>query len=197
MINDILEQITEDYFRSRGYFTQHNIKYRPDLEGPEYAVSSDVDIVGIHPRITGKRRVVVASCKSWQSGLNINRTLEILETNPNRKIAGRELWKKFREISNKVWAKALKEKIAQLTGQKKFEFYLVVTKYGGNKRDWEDFPLFQKNLSGCDIKLIDMKSMVLDIYGPLGTTPAHSELSRLLQLIKADDGKIIYEEREV
>lgn len=195
MINDILEQITEDYFRSKGYFTQHNVKYRPRKKGPEYAVHSDVDFVGIHPHKTGKKRVVVASCKAWHTGLNIKRTLKRISEDPKTKEAGREIWKKYREIVNKIWAEAFKNKIFELTGQKEFEFYLVVTKYKGNKKDWQNFSLFRKNLKGCDIKLIDMKTMLLDVYERIGTTPAHSELSRLLQLIKADNGKIIYERK--
>lgn len=195
MFNDILEQITEDYFRSRGYFTQHNIKYRPSKEGPKYSVYSDIDFVGIHPHKKGKKRVAVASCKSWQTGLNINEYLSILKNNPNQKVAGRELWKKFRELTDKIWSRALKEEIFKLTGQKHFEFYLVVTKYKGNKKDWENSNLFKDNLINCDIKLINMKEMVLDLYKKLGTTPASSELSRLLQLIKADSGGIIYKNK--
>lgn len=193
MIDDILEQIAEDYFRNRGYFTQHNVKYKPSEKGAKYAVYSDVDVVGIHPRKSGKKRVVVVSCKSWQGGLNIEKDLEILGKKPNKIIAGREHWKRFREVADKIWADALKKKVYKLTGQKEFEFYLVVTKYKGNKQEWENFPQFKKNLSGCEIKLIDMKTMVLDTYKSLSTTPGHSELGRLLQLIKADKGKIHYE----
>ena len=42
MINDVLEQLAEDYFRHKGYFTQHNVKYRPNVKGPAYAVHSDI-----------------------------------------------------------------------------------------------------------------------------------------------------------
>lgn len=192
MINDILEQVTEDYFRSKGYFTQHNVKYRPNKRGPKYSVYSDVDFIGIHPHKTGKKRVLVASCKSWQAGLDINKFLKILTQNPNKEIAGKEAWKIFRETASGIWSKALRKRIFEITNQRNFEFYLITTKYKGNRKDWEKFPLFRKNLKGCDIKLIDMKTMLLDIFERIGITPAHSELSRLLQLIKADNGKIIY-----
>ncbi len=193
MTNDILEQITEDYFRNRGYFTQHNVKYRPKKKGPEYSVHSDVDFVGIHPRYRGKKRVIVASCKSWQSGLPIKKYLLWLKKTPNKKMAGREVWKKFREISDKIWGDALKKEIFKITGQKEFEFYTIVTKYKGDKKDWENYPFFKKNLVGCDFKLMDMKEIVLKLDENLGTTPSHSELSRLMQLIKAGGGKIVYE----
>lgn len=195
MMNDILEQVVEDYFRSKGYFTQHNVKYRPNKVGPQYTVYSDVDVVGVHPKKRGRERVVVVNCKSWQVGLNIDKTLKTLDKNPNKKIAGKEQWKKFREISNKVWAEALKKKIFNITGQKSFKFYLAVTKYKGNKDSWEKFPLFKKNLIGCDIEVIDIKAMLLDTYKSIGRTPLHSELGRLLQLIKASGGKIEYIEK--
>ena len=114
------------------------------------------------------------------------------ENNPDQRVAGRELWKKFRELADRVWAHSLKEEIFKLTGQKDFEFYLVVTKYNGKKGDWENFPLFRKNLTGCSIKLINLKEIILDIYKDVGTTPSHSELTHLLQLMKADSGEIIY-----
>lgn len=192
MTNDVLEQIVEDYFREKGYFTQHNIKYRPNKKGPAYSVHSDIDILGTHPLKRGKKRVVVISCKSWQGGLHINKFIKMFETDLNKKDSGREVWKKFRELVDKTWADALRDKVRELVGQKEFEFYLAVTKYKGDKQSWEKFPLFKKVLSGCDIKLIDLKTMVLDIEKSLTYTPAHSELSRLLQLIKADKGKIEY-----
>ncbi len=79
MINDVLEQLAEDYFRHLGYFTQHNIKYKPNKKGPAYAVNSDVDIVGIHPNKTGIDKVVVVSCKSWHGGLQISKHLNIMD----------------------------------------------------------------------------------------------------------------------
>ncbi len=192
MINDVLEQIVEDYFREKGYFTQHNVKYRPKKKGPAYSVHSDIDILGIHPRKRGRKRVVVVSCKSWQGGLNIERALREFKADLNKRSSGREIWKGFREITSKVWARALKDKVYALTGQKEFEFYVALTKYQGSKESWESFPLFKRNLPNCRIKLIDMKAMILDLEKSLTTTPAHSELSRLLQLIKADKGKIEY-----
>jgi len=194
MINDILEQVAEDYFRSKGYFTQHNVKYRPSIKNKKYSVHSDIDILGIHPLQKGKSRVIVGSCKSWQVGLNIESELGFLE-NRGKIISGREYWKTFRELADKTWAKALKDKVKELTGQNTFIFYLIVTRYEGDKNLWENFPLFKGNLINCDIRLISLETILSDLYELLDTTPAHSELSRLLQLIKADNGKIIYERK--
>ena len=87
MTNDILEQVVEDYFRSQGYFTQHNIKYRPAIKEPKYAVHSDIDILAYNPlkKARDRARVAVASCKSWQGGLEIPGTLKALQKTPNRK----------------------------------------------------------------------------------------------------------------
>jgi hypothetical protein len=56
----------------QGYFTTHNVRFNPPRE--QYYVSQtdsvacDIDVVGVHPRLTGTERVMVVSCKSWQSG---------------------------------------------------------------------------------------------------------------------------------
>lgn len=54
MKEDILEQITEDYFVSQpGYFVKSNLKYRPDPSIDGYnatydSVHSDIDVVAIN-----------------------------------------------------------------------------------------------------------------------------------------------------
>lgn len=188
MINDVLEQIAEDYFRHQGYFTQHNVKYKPHKTGPAYAVHSDVDIVGIHPNEKGIKRVIVASCKSWYGGLHIEGTLRHLHSG-NKKAR-----KTFREIAMLVWSKALKQKIKAITGQDKFIFYLICTKYDyRTKYLWEQERIFRRNLKDCGIKLLDMKTMIQDIQPAVFiTTPAHSELSRLLQMIHHSGGIVDY-----
>lgn len=192
MTNDILEQVVEDYFRSHGYFTQHNIKYRPTKKEARYAVHSDIDILGIHPKKTGLSKVVVASCKSWQGGINIQQQLKIIKKDPNTKIANKEIRKVYREILDKAWADALKKRVKDLTGSSYFTFYLMVTHFKGFREDWESFKLFRKTLRGCDIKLMNMEEMLLELQKDISITPAHSELSRLLQLIRAGSGKVVY-----
>lgn len=73
MKEDILEQVVGDYLKFKGYFTTHNVRFRPRENHPEYVASedsvrSDVDVVGYHPRRTGVNRVVVVNCKAWQAG---------------------------------------------------------------------------------------------------------------------------------
>jgi hypothetical protein len=187
MINDVLEQITEDYFRFKGYFTQHNVKYRPSIKDPAYNVHSDVDMVAVHPKKKGIDRVCVVSCKSWHGGMQIERTLREIKQNKGK------VRRTFREISMPVWSKALQAQIKKFTGSKNFVFYLVITKFKGNKDDWENFLFFKNNLKGCKIKLIDMETIVKEVWGTTSIiTPAHSELSRLLQMINHSGGMLEY-----
>ena len=54
MKEDVLEQIVDDYLQFDGYFTMHNVRFRPSPDDPDYgraqdAVPSDVDVVGLPP----------------------------------------------------------------------------------------------------------------------------------------------------
>lgn len=62
MKEDVLEQIVDDYLQMQGYFTTHNVRFNPPRD--QYYVSqtdsvpSDIDVVGLHPRLTGTERVI-------------------------------------------------------------------------------------------------------------------------------------------
>ncbi len=63
---DILEQIVEEYLVHKGYFVQHNIKFRPSKNHPKFNTRqdsnhSDIDVIGYHPRKES------ASKKLWLS----------------------------------------------------------------------------------------------------------------------------------
>jgi hypothetical protein len=73
MKEDILEQIVEDYLQLKGYFTRHNVRFKPDSSHDDFnpkddCVDRDIDVIGINPNETGPDRVYVVTCKSWQSG---------------------------------------------------------------------------------------------------------------------------------
>jgi hypothetical protein len=183
MTNDILEQVVADYFTEQGYFTQHNISYRPNNAG----VHSDIDVLAVHPlkNKNDVERVAVISCKSGQAGINIKEALSALGEHPGKVIRGAPMEKRYREIADPVWATALREKVFQLTGEKTFTFYLAATSFKGKRSEWEQFEMFTTNLPGCGIQLIDIGEMVARLWGSITITPSHSELGRLLQLIKA------------
>jgi hypothetical protein len=51
MKEDILEQIVDDYLQACGYFTRHNVKFRPRDDRPDFSaradsVASDIDVIG-------------------------------------------------------------------------------------------------------------------------------------------------------
>jgi hypothetical protein len=64
MKEDILEQLVDDYLKFNGFFTVHNVKFKPADDHPDYfkqddCVASDVDVVGFHPIREGTERVWV------------------------------------------------------------------------------------------------------------------------------------------
>jgi hypothetical protein len=66
MKEDILEQIVDDYLQFKGYFTTHNVRFKPDAAHPDYIadldrVPSDVDVVALHPTLAGPERVPARS----------------------------------------------------------------------------------------------------------------------------------------
>ena len=56
MKEDVLEQIVDDYLKLTGYFTIHNVKFKPSPEHGEFlgsqdSVASDIDVLGVNPRL--------------------------------------------------------------------------------------------------------------------------------------------------
>src|SRR4051794_25815880 len=101
MKEDVLEQIVDDYLKFGGYFTTHNVSFRPRKTHPEYisnqdSVHSDVDVVGLHPRRVGVEQVVVVSCKAWQVGFDAS--AKLAELRQEKKNPKRQTWKHFREL---------------------------------------------------------------------------------------------------
>lgn len=92
MKEDVLEQIVEDYLQFKGYLTVHNVRFKPRADHPDFqrrddSVSSDVDIVGYHPRLAGVDRVIAVTCKAWQAGFDATGMLAQLRgerKNPKR-----------------------------------------------------------------------------------------------------------------
>jgi hypothetical protein len=88
MKEDVLEQIVDDYLQIQGYLTTPNVRFNPP-RGPGYVAqdgSVPSDVVGLHPRRTGTDRVMVVSCKSWQTGLDATRVLaQLRDEAPNPK----------------------------------------------------------------------------------------------------------------
>ena len=188
MKEDILEQLVEDFLRGQGYFTTHNVKFRPDQDDYEYdkkvdSVYSDIDILAYNPILNSPNNVIVATCKSWQTGLRVGPAISAIEMDKN--VAGRPAWKGFRELAKPKWGAAFCRKIYELTGSSNFIYYTAVTKCVGDRNKWELNAEFQKNLQGNQIKIITVPEMMNEMMSKIDTTVASSQVGRLLQIVKA------------
>jgi len=190
---DILEQIVDDYLQFNGYFTTHNVRFKPDPAHRDYVadldrVPSDVDVVALHPTHSGPERVLVVTCKSWQTGFNPRKKLmELRENSGPRK---RPTWQHFRELWIPKWAEAFRNEIARLTGQSEFAYRIAVTRFQGDSperwaEEWRDDPTVRTNLPGCSIGFLTLEEMWATLLTELRRTPAASEIGRLAQLLKA------------
>lgn len=187
MKEDILEQLVDEYFQLKGYFTQHNIKFRPDnhksYDAKYDSVHSDIDVLAIHPTKKGFDKVIAVSCKSWQSGLRTESKLKEFKIpdKPNKRAS----WKYFRELTNDKWADAFINKIKEVCGTDKFTHYTAVTLLKGDKSVWENYPLFKKNLKGNPVKIITLEEILNDLAHNVSTTPSNTMIGRFLQLVRA------------
>ena len=188
MKEDILEQLVDEYLQHKGYFTRHNIKFKPSKSHPDYesnkdAVPSDIDVIGIDPNRRGVDRVIAVSCKSWQSGFSPSS--KISEIEGNKTVAGREAWKGFREVTKEKWASAFIDEIEDISGTRKFTYVTAVTIVKGDRLVWETYEPFRKILQGNPVKILAFSDILDDLLPDLDTTPASSEVGRVLQLFKA------------
>lgn len=197
MKEDILEQIVEDYLHSEGYLTMANVKFKPERTAHGYdahqdSVHSDVDVLGINPRLSGPQRVVVVSCKSWQGGFDP--VAEVRAIREKRIVSGRERWRSYRELADRKWARALKAKVFELTASKQFTYWTAVTRIKPN-RDvsiWVHNPTFRRNLTP-HLRVVDLQEMVASLVERLSTTPADSQLGRLFQVLKASGSEFFHQ----
>jgi hypothetical protein len=193
MKEDVLEQIVEDYLQFMGYFTTHNVRFKPspghaDFVGDQDRVSSDVDVVGYHPRKTGVDRVIVVTCKSWQAGFNPRKKLLELRggTGPRNRLT----WHHFRELWVPKWSQAFRETVRELTDASEFSYRIAVTRFQGEDPEtwakaWGEDATIRANLPGCSFGFLTLEEMWERVLAELKKTPAASEIGRLAQLLKA------------
>lgn len=185
---DILEQIVEEFLIHQGYFVQHNIKFLPRPEHPDWIKNqdsnhSDIDVLGYHPLKTGPEKVMAVSCKSWQSGFNPISYLDKIKN--DKKVSGRVAWKSFRELTRPKWSEAFCDAVYKATGEQSFTYVLAVSHCKGDKSVWETELSFSEAIQGNPIKVLTFAEMVEQISENLGTTLASSEVGRLLQMFSA------------
>lgn len=190
---DILEQIVEEYLVHNGYFVQHNIKFRPRKDHPDFVKNedsnhSDIDVIGYHPTKVGSEKVMVVSCKSWQGGFNPGSEIRSIEANKTKR--GRDAWKAYRELVNPKWSEAFRRAVEDATGSTSFTYVTACAKVIGDKSVWEKHRPFRDALGGNSVKVITFREMVEEILSKLTTTLAATEVGRMLQMFLAADMKI-------
>lgn len=188
MKEDILEQLVDEYLQHKGYFTRHNIKFKPDSAHTDYVKNqdsnhSDIDVLGYNPKLSGAARVFAVSCKSWQGGFWPES--KIREIEENKIVSGREAWKSFRELVSQKWAQAFREAIYQVTGATEFTYVTAVTLTKGNKETWENHQKFIELMNGNPIRILTFSDILDEVMPSLNTTQASTEIGRFLQLVKA------------
>jgi hypothetical protein len=190
---DILEQIVEEYLVHKGYFVQHNIKFLPRKDHPDFVLNqdsnhSDIDVIGYHPLMEGDRKVVAVICKSWQSGFN--RAAEIRAIEGDKVRHGRKAWQAFRELTSPKWSEGFVQAGRDATGAERFAHVTDVAKLVGSRNAWENYQPFRAALDGNPATIITFREMVTEIQGNLTTTLASTEVGRMLQMFLAADMKV-------
>ena len=185
---DILEQIVEEYLVHKGYFVQHNLKFLPRKDHPEFVSNqdsnhSDIDVIGYHPTLKGDRKVLAVSCKSWQSGFNPASEIDAIEKDKVRR--GRKAWQAFRELTVPKWSEAFLKAVHDATGTDRFTYILAVAKLNGDKATWESYQPFRDALGGNPVTILTFREMVAEIVDELTTTLAATEVGRMLQMFQA------------
>ena len=207
MKEDILEQLTADYLNHHGYFTVCNVKYKPDAADPDYnsrqdCVASDIDVMAYNPLKTGADRVWVVTCKSWQSGFWPQWELDHME----KTVSGREGWRRYRELWQPKWSRALAAEVERRTGAKEFTHCTAVTVIGNGRNGtddprfstdpWTTCQRFRQNLPTARFTVLDMPKMVEEVLSAMTNTVANSDLGRTLQLLRACGFYLQLEETE-
>lgn len=185
---DILEQIVEEYLVHKGYFVQHNLKFLPRKDHPDFIKNqdsnhSDIDVLGYHPTLDGDRKVIAVSCKSWQGGFNP--ASEIAAIEKGKVVRGRQAWKAFRELTVPKWSEAFVRTVRDATGTDRFTYVLAVAKLVGDRAVWETYKPFCDALDGNPVTILTFHEMVSEIQSELTTTLAATEVGRMLQMFQA------------
>jgi hypothetical protein len=192
MKEDILEQLVDDYLQAKGYFTQGNLKFKPnpthsDFDRIQDCVYSDIDVVGFNPKLDGSSRVWVVTCKSWQGGFDLSGILRVIDR--NGKLFGKEVRKYFRELLVPKWTEAFLQAIESVTGTRRFTYVTAATSFIGDnasvRRAWTERRQFVDALEGNPLELLSFNQMIDEVFDRLGTAVAPTQFSRTLQLMKA------------
>ena len=146
-------------------------------------------MIGINPNLEGVDKVVVVTCKSWQSGFTPSQYITAIEKSDDHRYASRPAWKSFRELTNPKWSAAFKKKVIDITGSEDFTYVLAVTKLNGDREIWQNYSRFKEAINGNPLKIITVNEIIYDLYLKIGTVVSSTVIGRLLQIIKASGWK--------
>lgn len=210
MKEDILEQIAEDFYSKKvGYFTKHNIKFRPSKKESTYiakydSVHSDIDLIIIDTH--ERNKIITVSCKSWQGGFDIlkykNTVEDALNKQPSKTTGKRDDWCAFRELCIHRWTnsflKILRNELNVVDTQEiELEYVILCTKITrGSLKDKSDFEnseaikkYFKRKKVNMKLKVITIDETIAEILKIMNEkdTPyvENTHLSRTLQLMIA------------
>lgn len=158
-------------------------KDHPDFVTSKDSNHSDIDVLAIHPKLSGPEAVIAVSCKSWQQGFNP--ASEIAAIDGDKVVRGRKAWQAFRELCVPKWSEAFIAAVREATGREEFTYALAIAHVRGDKGVWENHQPFLDALGGNPIKVITFQDMIEEIYEQLGTTLAATEVGRMLQMFRA------------
>ena len=193
MVEDVLEQVVDDWLRRQGYFTRTNVRFGPRLGDAGYLSrdhnqQSDLDVVAIRPAAPpGPDRVLAISCKAMQAGFSPNRWLKAAEA--DKVYNGKNARKHLRELWDPVWMTSLRSAVRELTGTDEFTYVLAVTRLGtGGSADttvWKEHPVVGANLDSLPARVLTFGEMWEDLVNDVTQRIEPSHVGRLAQLLKA------------
>lgn len=193
MIEDVLEQVVDDWLRRYGYFTRTNVRFGPrkgddGYDSRSHNQQSDMDVVAVKPTAAdGPDRVWAISCKAMQDGFSPNRWLVAAEA--DKVYNGKNARKHLRELWDPVWATSLRARIAELTGQTTFTYVLAVTRLGrgglADTKAWHDHPIVGANLGSNPSRVLTFAEMWAGLEEDVTERIEPSSVGRLAQLLKA------------
>lgn len=194
MKEDILEQLVDDWLRFQGYFTLHNVKFKPNQSWHRYnarlhSVPSDIDVIGYHPGKNGTERVLVCTCKSYENGFNPNDWSGAV-LNPSTIRSGVPAWKKFHELGDDIWSRAFREQVEKVTGQTDFTYIVAVTRLSGRfacPLDFTECEEFIERIGNNRLRILTLDNILTDIWPDIGRQTESSQLASTLRLLKASN----------
>ncbi|MBV9921189.1 MAG: hypothetical protein JOY78_10115 [Pseudonocardia sp.] len=192
MVEDVLEQVVDDWLRREGYFTRTNVrfgprKHEPDFIAKEHNQQSDLDVLAVKPPATGPDRVWAVSCKAMQAGFSPNRWLAAADA--DRVYNGKAARKHLRELWDPVWNASLRARVRELTGAESFTYVLAVTRLGpsgtSDVSSLLDHEVVGSNLRGLAMRVLTFGQLWGELQAYVNEQIEPSHVGRLAQLLRA------------